>query len=69
MSEVKVGDVRITEKGIVYVITRVSFNLADAIHQYGGVYWGFDKDYFIKDKLLAHYDTFQDAINSKEFNQ
>ncbi len=69
MSEVKVGDVRRTEKGIIYIITRISFNTADAIHQYGGVYWAFNVDYFAKDKLLAHYDTWKDAVNSKEFNE
>lgn len=69
MSEVKVGDVRLTETGIAYVITRTSFNKADAVHEYGGVYWCFDKDCFEKDKLLAHYDTFQEAIISKEFNE
>lgn len=33
MSNVKVGDIRLTEKKIVYVVTRIDCNLFDAIHQ------------------------------------
>lgn len=69
MSEVKVGDVRCTNKGIVYVVTRISFNVADAIQQSGAVWWSFSTDKFAEDRLLASYRTFNEAINSKEFTE
>lgn len=67
MSNVKVGDIRLTEKKIVYVVTRIDCNLFDAIHQFGGVYWAHNIDSAEKDKLIKHYDTFQEAIASEEF--
>lgn len=70
MTDVRVGDVRkVAGLGYVYVIVDIPcFRAYTVIEQSGYVLKYKPKHQIEIDELLAHYDTWQEAVNSKEFN-
>lgn len=69
MTIVKVGDIRKGEMGV-YVVSFIEM-LEDiwctVIYQNGQTNDAFKFCVAIRDELIAHYDTWQEAVNSKEF--
>lgn len=74
MSKIKVGQVWQQENDEIFVVTFIEKYDNDAFLLYTDGYTSstyISKDYnppFIFNKLLAEYPTWQEAINSKEFN-
>ena len=68
MSKIKVGQVREDIYGLYVIIYyRIEESLYSVIYQDGAVkiWTGFSVE---DDKLIAEYPTWQEALNSKEFN-
>lgn len=74
MTDVRVGDVRKCKRFGIFVITKMTTHLSGLynhhiIKQSGGVFDCADMEELEKADILAHYDTWQEAVNSKEFNE
>lgn len=66
---IKVGQLRKGTRLGTYVITKYHGEYNNhIIRQGGGVFDCADKEDIEKDKLIAEYPTWQEAVNSKEFN-
>lgn len=77
-SKIQVGDVRKTYSGRVYVVTAhylEEMTFGGGVDMYNCIYHdGTMVDVFFVngesgEELLAHYNNWKDAINSKEFNE
>lgn len=69
MTEVRVGDVRENKIGGIYAIARrESSKFFSIVYTHGGVAIECDIKDIENEELLAHYDTFIEAVKSKEFN-
>lgn len=69
MSKIKVGQVyKDTSWKTVFCITYVSFDEEDysGVYNSGEAFFGASKEF--EGELIAQYPTWQEAVNSKEFN-
>lgn len=68
---IKVGQIYIKDKQILCVTSilgSVSGLLCNTIDAKGFIYKDFCKDFEKDKRLIAEYSTWQEAVNSKEFN-
>lgn len=69
MSKIKVGQIYEDEDGWRLCITLYSPVDIYAIYHQGSMdNWSKKEDFLLNKKLIAEYPTWQEAVNSKEFN-